>query len=278
MTITHTTPADGTFSAAGDAAWDEAHTVADNTLVAAKLSASDTDIIFGRSTAGAGAGEEVPCTAAGRALLDDAAASDQRTTLGLGTIATQSAASVAITGGTITGITDLAVADGGTGASSARPAAQNLAVGYLLETTGAVTAPASDTNENILWTINLPVMAANDWLEIVGYWTVTANGNVKTVRARMDGISGTIFYSMAMAGLAEGETRIFIINQNATNANLGWGQRVGNNGNTTASVKVAGTVETNTGSVTLVITAQKATGTDTMTINAGKCVLWSNGA
>lgn len=45
-------------------------------------------------------------------------ASDARTNLGLGTIATQAASSVSITGGSITGITDLAVADGGTGASS----------------------------------------------------------------------------------------------------------------------------------------------------------------
>ena len=46
-------------------------------------------------------------------------ASGARTSLGLGTIATQDASSVAITGGSITGITDLAVADGGTGASTA---------------------------------------------------------------------------------------------------------------------------------------------------------------
>jgi hypothetical protein len=37
---------------------------------------------------------------------------------GLGTMSTQNASSVSITGGSITGITDLAVADGGTGASS----------------------------------------------------------------------------------------------------------------------------------------------------------------
>lgn len=41
-----------------------------------------------------------------------------RTSLGLGTMAVQAASAVAITGGTITGITDLAVADGGTGAST----------------------------------------------------------------------------------------------------------------------------------------------------------------
>jgi hypothetical protein len=41
-----------------------------------------------------------------------------RTSLGLGSIATQNSNSVAITGGSITGITDLAVADGGTGQGS----------------------------------------------------------------------------------------------------------------------------------------------------------------
>lgn len=65
-------------------------------------------------------------TAAGEALLDDADASAQRTTLGLGTMATQSAGAVAITGGNIAGITDLVVADGGTGASTAADARTNL--------------------------------------------------------------------------------------------------------------------------------------------------------
>jgi hypothetical protein len=45
---------------------------------------------------------------------------------GLGTIATQAASSISITGGSITGITDLAVADGGTGSSTASGARTNL--------------------------------------------------------------------------------------------------------------------------------------------------------
>ena len=53
------------------------------------LGLTGTDKIIGRFSAGAGAAEEITLTAVGRQLLDDATAADQRTTLGLGTIATQ---------------------------------------------------------------------------------------------------------------------------------------------------------------------------------------------
>jgi len=55
-------------------------------------------------------------------------ASGARTSLGLGSIATQDSSSVTITGGSISGITDIAVADGGTGASDAATARTNLGV------------------------------------------------------------------------------------------------------------------------------------------------------
>ena len=51
---------------------------------------SATDKLLGRSSSGSGDVEEITCTAAGRALLDDADAAAQRATLGLGTLATQS--------------------------------------------------------------------------------------------------------------------------------------------------------------------------------------------
>ena len=49
-----------------------------------------------------------------------------RTALELGTVATQNSDAINITGGSISGITDLAIADGGTGASSAVQARTNL--------------------------------------------------------------------------------------------------------------------------------------------------------
>lgn len=55
--------------------------------------------------ASTGSLESKPITDFGLSLIDDAAASNARTTLGLGTIATQDASSVAITGGTINGAT-----------------------------------------------------------------------------------------------------------------------------------------------------------------------------
>ena len=49
---------------------------------------STTDVVLGRSSAGGGTVQEIPVTSAGRALLDDADAAAQRTTLGLGDLAT----------------------------------------------------------------------------------------------------------------------------------------------------------------------------------------------
>lgn len=49
-----------------------------------------------------------------------------RTSLGLGSMSTQNSGTVNISGGTIVGITDLAIADGGTGASTASGARVNL--------------------------------------------------------------------------------------------------------------------------------------------------------
>lgn len=75
---------------------------------------------------GSGTAAVADFTSFGRSLVDDADASAARTTLGLGTIATQADNNVNITGGSVTGITDLAIADGGTGASTANAALNNL--------------------------------------------------------------------------------------------------------------------------------------------------------
>lgn len=120
---------------------DNADIATDAAIALSKLSSIATDKLLGRSTSGTGAIEEITCTAAGRALIDDANAAAQRTTLGVdaaGTaaslLATHEADTTSVHGIADTaalyaaGGTDVAVADGGTGASTAAGARANLAV------------------------------------------------------------------------------------------------------------------------------------------------------
>lgn len=105
------------------------------TVTLGKVQNIATNTLLGRSSSGPGVIEQIALTAAGRALLDDANAAAQRATLGLGTgdtltfgsvTASITSPNVTITGGSITGITDLAIADGGTGASNSADARQNM--------------------------------------------------------------------------------------------------------------------------------------------------------
>lgn len=79
-------------------------TIDNDAVTYAKIqNVSATDKILGRVTSGAGDIEEITCTAAGRALLDDVDAAAQRTTLGLGSLATQSGTFSGTSSGTNTG-------------------------------------------------------------------------------------------------------------------------------------------------------------------------------
>lgn len=73
-------------------------------------------------------------TSAGRALLDDANASAQRTTLGLGTIATQNSDSISVTGGSMSGV---AVTTG---------SINNTPIGASTANTGAFTTVTASTS------------------------------------------------------------------------------------------------------------------------------------
>lgn len=101
---------------------------------------------------GSGTASLATFTTAGRNLIDDADNTAQRTTLGLGTIATQAANSVTISGGSITGITDLAIADGGTGASTALGAIQNFRTAPATVSGTTDTLAGTDDDTVILYT------------------------------------------------------------------------------------------------------------------------------
>ena len=90
--------------------------------VASRFTAAD-EVIYASAS---GVIASAPFTSLGRSIVSGSTASDVRGTLGLGSMAVQNAGLVTISGGTINGITDLAVTDGGTGASTASGARSNL--------------------------------------------------------------------------------------------------------------------------------------------------------
>lgn len=69
-------------------------TIDNGAVTFAKMQAVSANVLLGNDASGT-AVEEITCTAAGRAILDDADAAAQRTTLGLGTAATQASTAFA---------------------------------------------------------------------------------------------------------------------------------------------------------------------------------------
>lgn len=185
----------------------------------------------------------------------------------------------ATTRGYFAGGTDVAVADGGTGASTARAAAQNLSVPYILAKSYAAVSGAADTNENTLATITVPAnaMGANGVLRLNFRCTATNNANAKTLRIRFSGGSGTIIYQVALTSTAGGAGWSFIANTNSTSAQNNWGQWTVINSTLTAVSSANSSIDT-TASTTVVITGQKANGADTFTLDGYVVEILSDGA
>lgn len=95
-----------------------------------------------------------------------------RSNLGLGTVATQDASNVDITGGSIAGITDLAISDGGTGASTPSAARSNLGLGNVDNTSDA-NKPVSTATQSAL----------NLKLDILQPWVTVASASTTNVGA-----------------------------------------------------------------------------------------------
>jgi hypothetical protein len=152
-------------------------------------------------------------------LSDLGSASTARTNLGLGTIATQASNSVTITGGSIAGITDLAIADGGTGASDAAAARTNLglAIGTNvqafnnqltalagLSTTGIVTRNA--TNSLVTRSI-----AAGTGISVSNADAVSGNPTVtNTGVTSFNGSTGAVTFTAGASG--GGTDSVFYLN------------------------------------------------------------------
>ena len=185
-----------------DAACSDGDFVYTGVLTGSGLTVSATDKILGRSSSGAGAIEEITCTSAGRAILDDADAAAQRTTLGLGTAATAntgtsagnvvvldgSAKLPAVDGSQLTGVSGLPTQTGNSGKylttdgsaaswgtldftlSSAASGYQKLPSGLIIQwgVTGAITGGSSVA-------ITFPIAFPNAGLNASATYTTGTN-------------------------------------------------------------------------------------------------------
>jgi len=138
----------------------------DNVVVGGNLSVNGTTTLVGTAIA--------PTPSPGDNSTKIATTAFVQTKVGtLGTMSTQNATAVAITGGTITGITDLAVADGGTGASSITANSVILGNGTSA-LSGNLVAPSTSgnvlTSNGTTWTSAAPsaIGVGQTWSNVTG--------------------------------------------------------------------------------------------------------------
>lgn len=169
--------------------------------------AADKGIMF----TGAAAAATFDLTAAGRALLDDADASAQRTTLGLGTAATLAAGAVAQTANNLSDLADAATArtnlglgtaaqlassaillkaDNLSGIASASAARANLGLGNWLGAYTWATKPASPSAGDVIYVTNIGggkvfIYNGSRWCALNG------EANIATVVSSETGITNT---------------------------------------------------------------------------------------
>lgn len=135
----------------------------------------------------------------GLARLLDANQAAAQTALGLGTIATQNANNVAITGGSVTGITDLAVADGGTGASTAAGARDNIlwASAAAIDPASPYTVAAGVNRVTFASSKTLAPRALSNYAD--GQTILVTNSSSSTITVTITPADGTIDGSSSVA-------------------------------------------------------------------------------
>lgn len=201
----------------------------------------------------------VTISAAGASLIDDASASDQRTTLGLGTVATQNANNVSITGGSISGIADLALADGGTGASLSDPNANailgwNDTAGTMRFFTAGTGITINATSNTISSTVSTsgallrapqvltsgtsytaPAGCASIYVEAVGGGGGGGGADADTSTSLGSGGGGAGAYVAKYFSVTAGSSYAYAIGAGGTGGTAGGGNGA-NGGNTTFTV------------------------------------------
>jgi hypothetical protein len=176
--------------------------------IAGLTSAADKGIQF----TGSGTAGTFDLTTAGKALLDDADASAQRTTLGLGTIATQAASNVAVTGGSITGLGDPSATSDAATKNYVDQAVAGLRTRIIAEagTTGNIDLTADLQNGDTLDGVTL---VTGDRVLVKDQTDATANGLYIVVA------SGTASRDPEHDTIAELSGQMIVVNQGTSNDN-----------------------------------------------------------
>jgi hypothetical protein len=185
------------------------------------------------------------------------------------TLSRASAGNMSIEGNLVyrAGGTDVPVADGGTGASSAENAASMANLGYfrVLAASAVAVSHTGNTTETTLATISVPAnaMGANGAIRIKALFTLTNNANNKTFRIKFGGTS-----LLAATFTANSTLSIFrtIANRNATNSQVSEAGTSSGFGGIAAAIATAA-IDT-TAAQDIVITIQLANAGDSATLES----------
>lgn len=167
-----------------------------------------------------------------------------------------------------TGGTDVAVADGGTGASTDRGATQNLKTWYVIGASAVAVPLTGTTSETVLATIAIPAgaMGPNGQIRVTTLWSPTNNANNKTMAVRLGGLSGTLFQQAVQANVTHQQNHCRFGNRNSASSQVG-ASLLGFGWNANTSAVVTATVNT-ANAQDLVITGTLASSGDTLTLES----------
>jgi hypothetical protein len=164
--------------------------------------------------------------------------------------------------------TAVTVGQGGTGATNAQVATQNLGTWWIAGQSGASASHTGDTTETTLATITIPAnsLGNNGSIRITTFWTYTSSANNKNFKIRYSGASGTQYLQLSATATSTLQTQQTITNANATNSQIGWASNGLNPFTTSSSATITSAVDT-TASTTVVISCLLSNTGETITLN-----------
>ena len=186
-------------------------------------------------------------------------ASQGRTVLGLGTVATQDANNVIITGGSVTGITDLAVSDGGTGASTATGAQSGLGLQIVRATSQF--DQAADTTLATVTGLTVNIVSGKSYQFTARLFVdASALGGQKYAIAGSATASAVVYQVNTISNTAN----VFVINSRQTSL----GGTIGQTGATANFTEISGTISCS-GTGNLVVQFAQNAGNGTSSVLVG---------